>query len=215
MRLWTLPFRLLGILVLAGLVSGAWLFRRDLLRLVRPQVERVTGARIGETAGHPSPAALSRARDKVDSLHGWNGDSVVLTASEMAALVTEGMPREGRERLDSISLSLGDGAVTVSAVLQTAQIPRDELGPLAGALNPWERITASGPVTATKNGMALWRVDALTLRGFTLPEEASHRLVERALPGAKDGAVPLTLPAGVAGLRVRPDGVALYPKEKS
>lgn len=35
MKLWTLPFRFLGILALALLVSGVWLFRKDVLRLVR------------------------------------------------------------------------------------------------------------------------------------------------------------------------------------
>jgi hypothetical protein len=62
-------------------------------------------------------------------------------------------------------------------------------------------------------GQAAWRVDALTLRGITLAEENSHRVVERALPGASGGVVPLTLPKGVAGLRVRRDGVSLYRQE--
>jgi hypothetical protein len=133
----------------------------------------------------------------------------------MASLLADGMPREARAHLDSLALVLGEGRVTVSARLETAQIPPDLLGPLAGALDPWERVAAAGPVTMTKPGQADWHVDALTLRGFTLPEEVSHRLVGRALPGARDGSVPLTLPAGIVGLRIRPAGVALYRKEKS
>ncbi len=210
MRLWTLPFRLLGIVVLAGLVSGAWLFRAEILRLVRPQVSRVTASLGRDGAGKPGPAALARAQDKVDSLHGWGADSVVLDADEMAALLADGLPREARGHLDSISLELGESRVTVSARLETAQIPKEALGPLAGAVAPWERVSAAGPVRVVKVGRAEWRVDALTLRGFTLPEEASHRLVERALPGSDGGVVPLTLPKGVAGLRVRRDGVSLY-----
>ncbi len=214
MRLWTLPFRLLGIGVLAAMVSGAWLFREDLLRLVRPQVTRVTEFVTRDAAGRPGARALARARDKVDSLHGWNADSVVLTASEMASVLVEGLPKEVRGHLDSISLVLGDGNITVSLRLETAQIPRELLGPLAGALDPWERVAAFGPVTEIHVGVAAWRVDALTLRGFTLPEETSHRLIERALPGTREGTVAVTLPLGVAGLRVRPDGVALYRKER-
>jgi hypothetical protein len=210
MRLWTLPFRLLGIFVLAGLVSGAWLFRAEILRLVRPQVARVTASLGAGGAGRPGPAALARARDKVDSLHGWGADSVVLNANEMAALLADGLSREAREHVDSITLELGDSRVTVSARLETAQIPTEALGPLAGALEPWERVSAAGPVRIVNPGQAEWHADALTLRGFTLPEETSHRLVDRALPGAANGIVPLTLPKGVAGLRVRPDGVSLY-----
>lgn len=213
MRLWTLPFRLLGIFVLAVIVSGAWLFRFEILRLVRPQVARVTESLGGDGAGRPGPAALARAKDKVDSLHGWAADSVVLTANEMAALLVDGLLPDARAHLDSMAVELGEARVTVSARLETAQIPKDALGPLAGAVEPWERVTAAGPVRVVKTGQAEWRVDALTLRGFTLPEEASRRLVERALPGTKDGVVPLTLPKGVAGLRIRRDGVALYRRE--
>lgn len=213
MRLWTLPFRLLGIFVLAVIVSGAWLFRFEILRLVRPQVARVTESLGGEGAGRPGPAALARAKDKVDSLHGWAADSVVLTANEMAALLVDGLPADARARLDSMTIELGEARVTVSARLETAQIPKDALGPLAGAMEPWERVTAGGAVRVVKTGQAEWRVDALTLRGFTLPEETSRRLVEHALPGTKNGVVPLTLPKGVAGLRIRRDGVSLYRRE--
>ena len=115
MRLWTLPFRVLGIFVLAALVSGAWLFRHEILRLVRPQVTRVTESLAGDAGGRPGPAALARARDKVDSLLGWNADSVVLNANEMASLVVAGLPEAVRSHLDSISLELGEGKVTVSA----------------------------------------------------------------------------------------------------
>ncbi len=210
MRLWTLPFRVLGIFVLAGLVSGAWLFRAEILRLVRPQIARVTGSPRADGAGRPGPAALARAKDKVDSLHGWGADSVVLTANEMAALLVDGLPNEARGHLDSMSLELGESRVTVSARLETAQIPKESLGPLAGVLDPWERVLAAGPVRVVKVGQAEWRIDALVLRGITLPEATSRRLVERALPGATGGVVPLTLPKGVAGIRVRRDGVSLY-----
>jgi hypothetical protein len=203
----------IGIFVLAALVSGAWLFRSEILRLVRPQVTRVTESLGRDGAGKPGPAALARAKDKVDSLHGWAADSVVLSASEMAALLVDGLPSEARAHLDSISLELGDSRVTVSARLETAQIPKDALGPLAGALNPWERVSAAGPVRVVKAGQAEWRIDALTLRGLTLPEATSRHLVERALPGAGGGVVPITLPKGVAGLRVRREGVSLYRRE--
>jgi hypothetical protein len=60
------------------------------------------------------------------------------------------------------------------------------------------------------NGNAEWSVDAVTLRGFTLPQPVSRSIVEQALGGARDGAVRFPLPPGVGGLLVRPDGVVLY-----
>lgn len=211
MRLWTLPFRFLGILALAMLVSGAWLFRREIIRLVRPPAAQVRGPE-AEPSGIAGPSALARAHDKVDSLHGWGADSVVLSASEMASLVMDGLPREARLHLDSLTVTLGEGRVTIGARLETAALPRDQLGPLAGALNPWERVSASGVVAVTRPGYGEWRVDSLSLRGLTLPVQASRQLLGRALQGA-DGVVPLTLPRGIAAVRVRPDGVALFREE--
>lgn len=212
MTLWTLPLRLLSILVLAALVSGGWLFRHEIATAIRPEVARVRQSFNAEASGGPGPGDLARARDKVDSLHGWQADSVLLTGKEMAALIVSGLPQMAAPHLDSLSVLLGEGRVTVSARLETAQIPKDVLGPLAGALNPWERVSVGGPVASTAPGRAEWRVDALTLRGFTLPEEASRQIVDRALPGTKGGVIPLTLPAGIVSLRVRPAGVSLYRK---
>lgn len=209
MKLWTLPFRFLGILALAVLVSGAWLFRREIIRAVRPSSQALQPNR-GAGSGVAGPAALDRARDKVDSLHGWQADSIVLSAAEMASIIVDGLPDEARRHLDSVTVVLGDDRVTLSAKLETSAIPKDQLGPLAGALEPWERVTAGGRVVVTKPGFAEWRVDSLALRGFTLPEQASRQLVGRALDGAKDGAVPLSLPRGISGVRVRTGGVALF-----
>ena len=211
MSAWTLPFRLLGIVVLALLATGAWLFRSEIARAVKPgvaQVRESLGA--GAGAGMPDPQALARARGKVDSMHGWDADSVTLTASEMASLLVIGLPREASDRLDSLEIRLGEGRVMVSARLETAQIPAEVLGPLAGALQPWEPVSAEGPVVTTGPGRAEWRVESLSLRGFALPPEASRRLVERSLPGAKDGALPFALPKGVTGLRIRPGVAVLY-----
>jgi hypothetical protein len=137
-------------------------------------------------------------------------DSVVLNAAETASLIADGLPRDARARLDSLGVVLGEGRVTVSARLETTHIPPEVLGPLAGALEPWEPVTAAGPVTIASPGTAEWRVDALTLRGFTLPPETSRHITEKSLPGARGGVIPVTLPRGIRDLRVRPGGVALY-----
>lgn len=221
MRLLLLPLRLAGILVLALLLSGAWLFRAELVGYLRPQVAelRESFGAVGaggpaDAVGTPTPAALEAAGDKVDSMHAWAADSVVLSAREMASLLMAGLPKEARRHLDSVSITLADDRVTVSGRLETTQIPKEALGVLAGALAPWEPVTGSGIVAATRPGRAEWRVDALTLRGFTLPAEASRMLVSRALPGVDNGAVPFALPKGIESLRVRASGVTLYREDR-
>lgn len=219
MRLWLLPFRLIGILVLALLLSGAWLLRDELVGYLRPQVAQiqesfgaggVRGSGGADAAGTPAPGALDAARDKVDSMHGWAADSVVLSAQEMASLLVAGLPAEARTRLDSVSITLADDRVTVRGRLETTRIPTEALGLLAGALAPWESVSGAGAVAMTRTGWAEWRVDALTIRGFTLPAASSRQLVSRALPGVENGAIPFALPHGIANLRVRAAGVTLY-----
>jgi hypothetical protein len=151
-----------------------------------------------------------RATDKIDSLNGWNADSVVLSAAEAASFLLNALPREARVHLDSLTVKLGDGRVALTARLETAVIPRDKLGPLAGALAPWEPVAAEGPIVTTRPGIVEWRVDGLTLRGFTLSGQASRDLVTQALPGVKNGTLVLPLPRGVTGLRVRASGATLY-----
>jgi hypothetical protein len=188
------------------------LFRQEIIRLVRPPAAQVRTPEL-EPPGIAGPSALARARDKVDSLHGWRADSVVLSAAEMGSLVMDGLSRDARRHLDSLTVTLGEGRVTVAALLETAAIPPDQLGPLAGALDPWERVSATGVLAVTRPGFAEWRVDSLTLRGFTLPAQASRQLLGRALAGAGDGVVPLALPRGIAALHIRPAGVALFREE--
>lgn len=206
-----LLFRLIGLLLLAAAVSGAWLFRHELMRRFRPGSE---SSREPGAAAAPSSTALARARDKVDSLHGWSVDSVILTPAEAASLLVQSLPAESRRHLDSVSVQLGTGRITVSALLETAAIPKGELGPLAGALRPWERVKAAGPVSVPRPGLAEWQVEALTIRGFTLPQATSKSLISKALRGAEDGVIPLALPRGVTSLHIRPNGVALFREEK-
>jgi hypothetical protein len=137
----------------------------------------------------------------------------VLTPAEAASLLLESLPAESRRHLDSVSVELGTGRITITALLESAAIPRGELGPLAGALRPWERVKAAGPVTVPQPAKALWQVEALTIRGITPPEAASRRLIGKALRGSEDGAVSLVLPRGVVGLHIRPSGVALFREE--
>jgi hypothetical protein len=200
-----LTLRLIGLVVLAVLLSAAWLFR-----------ENIAGAfgRHGDQSAavaHPTSKALDSARDKVDSLNGWHADSVMLSATEMASLLVAGLPREALSHFDSVGVTLGEGRVGISGRLDTAVIPKESLGPLAGVLSPWEPVAASGTVATVAPGVAQWRVDRLTLRGITFPEPVSRAMVERAFSDSRDSGIRIALPKGIGGLHVHPNGAALFP----
>lgn len=207
-RLVVLVLRLLGLLALALVLSAAWLFRHELARIVRPAVRDLVEA-ADPASGRPDPRARARASDKIDSLNAWRADSVRLTASEAASLIEAAIPRETRRHLDSLRIVLGDATVTVEGRVERTAFPKQALGPLADLLEPWERVAVSGQLVDAGPGRGAWHVQAVTLRGLAFPEPVSRRLVAEILHGS-DGDVRFALPAGVAHLRVRPDGVILY-----
>ncbi|HRZ09675.1 MAG TPA: hypothetical protein P5319_07230, partial [Gemmatimonadales bacterium] len=102
----SLPFRLLGLLIVAGLLYFGWTERDRISAYWRRLTDRPPATAPGET-GRPGEAALQSATSKIDSLNGWRADSVVLTASEMASLIGAGLDRRVREDLDSLAVTLG------------------------------------------------------------------------------------------------------------
>lgn len=202
------PFKALAFLILVAALVAAWLYRDRLIPIVRDLVR--TG-KAAETTGRPGADALVEARDKVDSLNGWDADSVILTATEAASLLGDGLDPAVRRELDSMEVELGEDRISVSAVLNTARIPRNFLGPFAGVIDERERITAGGQVLMAEPGLAIWDVDRLQVGSFPFPRDVVPRVVEKALGGSARGGIPVKLPDGVGGLRVRRSGVTVYP----
>ncbi len=204
--------RLLGLLALAILLSAGWLYRDRLLGLWTGRHRPAGEAEVSATVGHPGTQALQRARDKVDSLNGWRADSVLLSASEMASLLGDGLDPKFRKYLDSLTVELGDNDLALSASLETAAIPRVVLGPLEGMLGPRERIGARGTVRVAKPGWGEWTVRELSVRNFPLPKAVSVQVVEKAMPGSRGGSLSFRIPPGIAEIRIRPAAVILYRK---
>ena len=205
--------RVLLILALSAAVSALWLFRDELSQAVRPKVVQVREALTDEDTGRPTPESLRAARDRIDSLHGWSLDSIGLRRTEVASLLIAGMPEGNKAYFDSVEVVPGGDRLTMRARLQLARIPPSRLGPLAGALDPWEWVTLAGPLRMTGTGRATWRVEALSLRSVHFPAGTSRQLVAAALPEADDGAITLRLPEGVMAMEVRPGGAMLFRKE--
>jgi hypothetical protein len=210
----TAPFKVLGGLgLIAALVVG-WLYRDRVVREGRHWVGRIEafrGAPASPAArGRPGRKALASAEAKVDSLNGWRADSVVLTASEVASLMGNGLSPEFRKELDSLQVELLDDEVRVHARLRTARLPRELVGPLATVLQPHEPVKATGPLRVTGPGVGEWAVRSFQIRDFPVPASAVRTLVSRALGDSTRHTVPWAVPAGVRAVRVRPGGAVLY-----
>lgn len=203
----TLPFRVLGCLVLLLLLAAGWLYRDRIVQFVHEvTAEPETAA---ETVGRPTEGGARRALDKVDSLNAWRADSVVLTAAEMASMIGAGLDPAFRGRLDSLQVRLEEGRVSIEASLLTGSIPKEALGPLGEMIGAREHLAAAGTVAVVGRGRAEWTVDRLSLGSFPFPRDMIPRLLERAL-GSRSAAVPFVIPAGIRAVRIRPAGVILY-----
>ena len=204
---------MLLILALSAVVSVAWLFRDELLQAVRPKVMQVREVLTEEDTGRPTPESLRAARDRIDSLHGWSLDSIGLRRAEVASLLLAGMPEGNKAYFDSVEVVPGGDRLTVRARLQLARVSPARLGPLAGALDPWEWVTLAGPLRMQRAGRATWQVESFSLRSVQFPAGTSRQLVTAALPEADDGAIEFRLPDGVMAMEIRPGGAMLFRKE--
>jgi hypothetical protein len=177
-------------------------------------IERVRGE-VPAPEGRPGVSALESANAKVDSLNGWRADSVVLTPSEFASLVGNGMDRQLRGQLDSLRIELLEGEVRVRARLRTAALSPDLIGPFAGALGATEPVDAAGPLRITRPGAGEWRVRTFRIGDFPVPDEMVPRLVGQALGDPDRTSVPVKVPEGVREIRVRPGSAILYGATRS
>lgn len=206
----TLPFRFLGtILVIAALAVG-WLYRDRLTTEVHRVFDSSPRSEARTATGRPGALALLSAKSKIDSLNGWRADSVVLTPSEVASLIGLGLEPALRQQLDSVQVQLGDGEVVMDAVLATARLPRELMGPLSIALRPRERVEAAGALAVAGPGRAEWTVRSFRIRDFPVPRNLVPRLVSRAFGDSTRHTIPVRIPAGIREIRVRPSGATLF-----
>jgi len=206
----TAPFRALGCLVVVGGLALGWLYRDQVVRTARGWLARAEAPAPATAAGRPGARALASAKSKVDSLNGWGADSVVLTPSELASLVGDGLDAEVRRQLDSLRVEPLDGEVRIRARLRTGRLPSDVVGPLAIALRETEPIEAIGPLRVLRPSVGEWDVRSIKIRELPLPADLVHRVVGRVLGDQQQESVPLRVPPGVRAIRLTPGAAILY-----
>jgi hypothetical protein len=204
------PFKLLGLFGLLAALAIGWLYRDRLAAEFHRLVDRAGTREEPTGAGRPGLRALSSAQSKIDSLNAWGADSVVLSASEVASLIGAGLTPGLRRQLDSLQVELGEGEVSVGAMLATARLPRELVGPLAVALRSREPVKAAGPLTVVAPRKAEWTVRSFSIRDIPIPRDAVPKLVAKAFGDSTRKAVPVRIPDGVRQIRVRPSGATLY-----
>lgn len=194
--------------VLVALVVGvaAWVYRGE-IRDVAIQVFRPGPA---PSEGRPGIRALASAKDKVATLEDAMADSVILSASEMASLVGDGLDPSFRGNLDSLQIQLLEGRIAVSANLRIEAIPRESLGPLAFIVQDWEPFSAVGPIRVVGPTQAEWGIEELSLRDIPFPSEMIQWLVSTTLGGTADGGFLVHIPEGIHDAAIHPHGVVLY-----
>jgi hypothetical protein len=200
------PFKALAAVVLVLVVIGAIVYRNEL----RQMGSSVFGPRPPQSIGRPGTRALGVARDKVATLATAEADSVVLSATEMASLVGDGLDPSFRGHLDSLQVELLEGRIAVRAKLRTAAMPPEALGPLVFFVQEWEPFSAVGPIRVVAPLKAEWIIDQLSLRDIPFPREMVQWLVSNALGGTAERGFPVQIPEGIGDAAVHPHGVVLY-----
>ena len=206
----SVPFKLLGGVGLIVALAIGWLYRDRLASELHRILDSSATSEPVTATGRPGSRALVSAQSKIDSLHGWGADSVVLTPSEVASLIGAGLNPSLRRQLDSLQVELLDGSVAVNAKLATARLPRELTGPLTIALREREPIQAAGPIRVVGQGKAEWAVQSFKIREFPIPSDAVPRLLAKAFGDSTRRTVPVRIPPGIKEIRIRPSGATLF-----
>jgi len=202
----SLPFRVLGLLLLLAAGALLWMYRRDVRRAVHEWTSEPVAA---EGIGRADPGRVEAVRRRVDSLALPGRDSVVLTAEDIASVMALLGQRTAPGAVDSVVVRLDRDDLEVSARVDTRRIPLP-VGALPGMLRDHERLTLGGPALLRRAGQAEWRVDRVRVRGIPIPSGVVDGLLRRLTDRAQDRTVVLPLPSRITGLRVTETGVTLY-----
>ena len=203
----TLPFRLLGLALLAAGLYLAWIYRDDLRRRIHAWTADSAPPSVAE--GRADPSLVPGVRQRLGELGGSRRDTVLLTAAELASLIAEDVGARFPRALDSVEVRLDPDVVEVRALVDTRKV-RPPLGPAAAVLRDWERVEAGGRLTFRRAGIAEWQIGWARVRGLPIPASLVEGLLRQLSGTAAQGAAEIPLPPSVGGLRVARTGLVLY-----
>lgn len=201
----SLPLRLLGLalLVLAGYV--AWSYRREIRRQIHEWTGESGPAEVTGRAGSVDATTILR---RLDSLREAGADSVVLSPADLASLAEGLAGRMVPGAVDSVEIRLGREDIEIRARVDTRKVPIS-FGPISGIVRDHEYVEAGGRLVFRRAGRAEWEVERVRVRGLPVPKHLVDGMI-RQFRGPAAGAIPVSLPREVTGLRVEPGRLTVY-----
>ena len=205
----SLPFRLVGLALIALAGYAAWSYRRE----IRRQIHQWTAeSPAPKASGRRNPAEARAILRRLDALQA-GADSVVLRADDLASLVAELAARVLPQAVDSVEVRLDRDDVEIRARVDTHKVPVI-LGPLSIMVRDHEYVEAGGRLVFRRAGVAEWEVERVRVRGVPVPKKFLDDQIRRFAPRAGGSGIPVTLPSAVTGLRVTDGGVTLYGRSR-
>lgn len=202
----SLPFRLLGLLLLVLLGYIAWSYRDEIRRKVHEWTADSTPA---SGRGTAAPGGAAPAAQRLEDLLRSRADSVVLSAADVASLLDSLASVVAPGAVDSVTVTLGQDDLSVRARVDTRAVPVS-LGAIGSVVRDHEFVDAGGRILFRQTGQAEWQLERVRVRGVPLPGEVVQRLIRRFSGSEAGNVIGLTLPRAVSGIRVSPSGVTLY-----
>lgn len=202
----SLPFRLLGLLLLVILGYLAWSYRDEIRRKIHEWTADDTAA---TATGSAVPGQAARAAERIDELLSARADSVTLSAVEVASLIDSLAGVVAPGAVDSVRVRLDQDDLGIRARVDTRAVPIS-LGAIGSVVRDHEFVEAGGRVIYRQSGQAEWHLERVRVRGVPLPGEVVDRLIRRFAGSAAGNVFGFTIPRAVSGLRVSPAGVTLY-----
>ncbi len=208
----TLPFRLLGLVIVLAAAAGLWLYRDKVMGVVAGVAR---GEMTVETLGVADESLRAGAMRKLAGLGGAGADSVVLSADEAATLLATAVGGRLQGEFGALELRLGQDLLRVRGTVRTGKLPSEVLGPAALVVREREPVEMAGPLVSVGAGRAEWRIRDLELRGVPLPTAAVQALLHRAVGDSTARGIPFPLPGGARDVRVSPAGLILYARPRA
>jgi hypothetical protein len=199
----TLPFRLLLLALFIGAGVLAWTYRDEIRRRIHRMTAEPTATAAEGKAEDSNPAA---ARQKL-ALLARGRDSVVLTASEIAAFISAEANGRVPRAVDSIRVHLGNDEVEVRGLADTRPL---KPGLAAMVLRDREWVETAGRLTYRRSGVAEWEITRVRVRGIPVPRSVVENFLRQLSGSAAPRVVELPLPGQITGLRTGATGVVLY-----
>lgn len=200
--------KLLGLLLLLGLVGAGWFYWNRLLGREEP---------VADGAPAASPQLAEAAGLKLDRLKDGQVESAAFHASELQSLLMFRFVQLLPAFVAEPKVKLEDGKIEVTARVPVDRLPSlSELGDAAGFLPDTAEIGLTGSLLPLDSGRVALSIEQVKAARIPMPQRlvpsALQKLGRKPEPGLPRNALALPLPSGVGSAQVQNDSLILRRK---